>query len=94
MKNLSDYYQNGQGTIKDLVKSFEWCMKSAESSNKYVYNMMEKKESFLYLHSLEDRITFENEKYSPKLKEIVKNLLSFDPSKRMELDEILNELKF
>jgi hypothetical protein len=42
---------------------------------------------------LEDRITFENEKYSPKLKEIVKNLLSFDPSKRMELDEILNELK-
>jgi serine/threonine protein kinase len=59
-----------------------------------IYNMMEKKEVILYLLSLEDKITFENEKYSQNLKDLVKNLLQADPEKRKNLDEISDFLKF
>jgi uncharacterized protein len=40
MNNLSECYENGEGTFFDLVKSYEWCKKSAEFGNNHAQNRL------------------------------------------------------
>jgi serine/threonine protein kinase len=54
-----------------------------------MYQMMNSSEEILYISSFKNEIQFNNQKkYSQSLKDLVVNLLSFDPKKRKSLEEI------
>jgi serine/threonine protein kinase len=59
-----------------------------------MYQMMNSNEEILYISSYKNEIQFDNQKkYSQCLKDLVVNLLSFDPKKRKSLEEIESILK-
>jgi serine/threonine protein kinase len=55
-----------------------------------LWRMMNSSDTILYISSMKENIAFEDEsKFSKELRELVINLLSFDPNNRMNINEIL-----